>query len=399
MTVEGVIESWGDRTKLAAKGLHVLAIQDTSEVRFPTTEENRRDLGKIKKGNVFGVLLHAMLGIDAKSGTCLGLLGGKVWTRDDIVKAPHAERPLSEKESHRWLTTAYQAKEVLSQASMITFIGDRESDFFAYWASVPGNNVHLISRAMNDHALLEGGTLLAAVERIAIADRGTIELRERANRRPREAKVGLRFGTVVLKRPWTAKKDDLPDSVTVNLVQVKEPHPPKDVEPITWLLLTTHAVNSAADAWQIVDWYKQRWIIEQFFRELKTQGLQIEDSQLETANRLLKLVAIAAIAAAIIIQLVQARDGRNAQLASLAFTPSEIETLKALNKKLEGKTELQKNPHKPGSLAWAAWVIAKLGGWNGYPSSKPPGPITFHHGLTYFRAFAEGWAFRDVCMP
>ncbi|MEI9904577.1 MAG: hypothetical protein WDN06_11840 [Asticcacaulis sp.] len=118
-----------------------------------------------------------------------------------------------------------------------------------------------------------------------------------------------------------------------------------------------------------------RWAIEQFFRTLKQQGLQIEDSQVETAERLIKLTAIAAHAAALIMQLVQAREGRSEQDADIAFTPAEIETITALQPRLEGKTELQKNPHHKGSLAWAAWTIAKLGGWDGYPNSKPPGPI------------------------
>ncbi len=63
--------------------------------------------------------------------------------------------------------------------------------------------------------------------------------------------------------------------------------------------MTTHPVANVQEAWRIVDWYKQRWLIEQFFRVLKTQGFRLEDSQLATADRLLKLVAIAAKAAVI----------------------------------------------------------------------------------------------------
>jgi hypothetical protein len=161
-------------------------------------------------------------------------------------------------------------------------------------------------------------------------------------------------------------------------------------------LLTTHQVDDAAMAWQVVAWYRQRWIIEQFFRTLKQQGLQLEDSQLETADRLIKLTAIAARAACTIMQMVQARDGTSAQAASIAFSPAEIETLHALLPEVEGKTDLQKNPHPPNSLAWAAWIIAKLGGWDGYPKSKPPGPITFRHGFEYFRSIAYGWKLKNV---
>ncbi|MDO9564387.1 MAG: transposase, partial [Bradyrhizobium sp.] len=66
---------------------------------------------------------------------------------------------------------------------------------------------------------------------------------------------------------------------------------------------------------------------------------------------------------------------------------------------LEAQSKRLRNPHPPDSLAWATWVISRLGGWDGYPSSKPPGPITMKNGLEYFHAVAAGWSLRDVCMP
>jgi hypothetical protein len=155
-------------------------------------------------------------------------------------------------------------------------------------------------------------------------------------------------------------------------------------------------VEDAAAAWRIVGWYRQRWTIEQLFRTMKQQGLRLEDSQLDTAERLVKLTAIAASAACAIMQLVQARHGRSDQPAEIAFSPAEIDALDVLVPFLEGQTAAQKNPHPPHSLAWAAWAIAKLGGWDGYASSRPPGPITFKHGLDYFRAFAAGRASANV---
>ncbi len=96
---------------------------------------------------------------------------------------------------------------------------------------------------------------------------------------------------------------------------------------------------------------------------------------------------------------VQARDGADARPANAAFKPEEIETLEAVNPRLEGKTEKQKNPYPRHSLAWAAWIIGRLGGWNGYRSSKSPGPITMVNGINQFHAIADGWALRDVCIP
>jgi hypothetical protein len=204
---------------------------------------------------------------------------------------------------------------------------------------------------------------------------------------------------VSLRRPQGAKERDLPPSVTVTLIEVVERDPPPGAEPIQWRLLTTHRVTNAEQAWQIVDWYTLRWVIEQLFRTLKTQGLKIEDSQLDRADSLIKLAAIATHAAAVILQLLQARDGRSARPARDAFTAEHVAVLEALNTKLQGRTTLQQNPHPPRSLAWATWIIGRLGGWDGYPSSKPPGPITLKHGLDYFHAIAQGWTLKDVCMP
>src|SRR5262249_26203226 len=152
------------------------------------TTENRRGLGKVGKGNVFGVLLHAMMAVDADTGVCLGLAGGKVWTRSkDNVKVPHAQRTLEAKESARWVTTAEQSKDTLAQAALITVINDREGDFYAHWARTPEPGVHLLSRVMHDHALIKGGTLHQAVKRIPFSAKAVIELSKRMDRRPRQA--------------------------------------------------------------------------------------------------------------------------------------------------------------------------------------------------------------------
>jgi hypothetical protein len=93
--------------------------------------------------------------------------------------------------------------------------------------------------------------------------------------------------------------------------------------------LTTHEVADAEKAWQIVGWYQARWIIEQLFRVTKSQGLQLEDSQLASADRLVKLAAAAIKAACIGMQLVQERDGKRQLPASTVFAEPEIETLEA----------------------------------------------------------------------
>ena len=390
-------------TGAACAGRHVLAIQDTTEVKFPTTAQRRRGLGPVKHGNTYGVLVHAMIAVDASTTACLGLVGGEVWTRPGVVTEHHRDRPLVERESRRWLATAERAKEVLQPAAMITVVADREGDIYPNWACLPPAGVHLLTRAMVDRRLVGGGTLFGAAAGFAVAGRQQIELPARQpDRAKRTAIVELRFGEVEICRPRDEQDRTLAATVRLRLVDVREVDPPEGAEPLHWRLVSTHEITDAAKAWQVVGWYQARWIIEQLFRVMKSQGLQLEDSQLATGERLVKLAATATKAACIDMQLVQERDGKDQLPASTIFAEPEIETLAALSPTLEGSTERQQNLHPVASLAWAAWIIARLGGWNCY--YKPPGPITMRRGMEQFFPIHRGRQLemrlkRDVRIP
>ena len=398
VTAEKIVEGWSDRTGSACAGRHVLAIRacpraldpgDTTEVKFPTTAQRRRGLGPVKKGNAYGVLVHAMIAVDATTNACLGLVGGEVWTRAGVVTEHHRDRPFEDRESHRWLATAERAKEVLRPAAMITVVSDREGDIYPKWASLPQTGVHLLTRAMVDRRLVGGGTLFAAMSEVAVAGSRRIDLPARQpDRAKRTAVVELRYGTVEICRPRDEQDRTLAKTVRLWLVDVREVNPPADAEALHWRLVTTHEITDAAKAWQVVGWYQARWVIEQPFRVMKSQGLQLEDSQLCAAERLVKLAAAATKAACIDIQLTQERDGKDQLPASNVFTAPEIETLEALCPTPEGKTVRQQNPYPVASLAWAAWIIARLGGWNCY--YKPAGPITMRRGMAQFYSIHRG---------
>ena len=208
------------------------------------------------------------------------------------------------------------------------------------------------------------------------------------DRAKRTAEVGIRFGPVEICRPANEKDRTLAASVRLRLVEVLEPRAPEGAEPIHWRLLTTHEAGTVADAWRIVAWYQRRSTVEQLFRVTKSQGLGLEESQMATAGRLMKLTAVGIKAARIDMQLVQERDGVHGLPASTAFSEPEIDTIEALNPTLEGKTERQKNPHPPRSLARASWVMERLGGWN--CCYKPAGPITIRRGMERFHSIHRG---------
>lgn len=200
----------------------------------------------------------------------------------------------------------------------------------------------------------------------------------------------VRFSQASIARSRHDRSEGRPDSQPLIVVDVREIDPP-DGDAIHWRLLTTLAVDDVAQAFDVVDLY-QRWAIEQLFRSLKTQGFDIENLLVEDEAAVQRRLMAALIAAVTTQQLVHARDGQQGPtpLRPLtdAFDSTDSALLEAFCKKLEGKTQRQKTPHPKGSLAYAAWVCARLGGWTGYYGKL--GPIVMGQGWMEFQAARRG---------
>ena len=139
---------------------------------------------------------------------------------------------------------------------------------------------------------------------------------------------------------------------------------------------STDSFNSGPVSYTHLDVYK---------RQEKTQGLNIEQAQLETTHGLANLAVVSIMAAAQVMALVMAREPKQPIDAQIILNQQEIECSLWLNPTLEGKTDKQKNQHPANSLAFVAWVVARLGGWSPH-ANKPAGPITMIHGLVRFKA-------------
>lgn len=374
-----------------AGGRHVLAIEDTTELHFPTHEASKRGFGRGGNGEAPGLFLHPVLAVDATNAGVIGLVDCIVLNRTAGKVADRHGRGTEEKESHRWLQGAAMAGERLAGAALITVVADRESDVYDLFARQP-SGVHLLCRSGQDRAVVGGMVLSACCAGWDEQDRIAISVPPRGARAERQAQVALRFGAVALKRPGT-QAACLPKAVPLWVVDVREVDPPDDAEPVHWRLLTTHEVSSVEMARQIVAWYRMRWAIEQVFRSLKSHGLRVEDSQMQEARSFTKLAVVALIAAVRALQLVRARGGSTGQTITDAVDPAHIPALRSLNASLEGRTDKLKNPHDSTTLAWLAWIVARLGGWSGYTSAgyKPPGPKTMHHGLLRLDPILSGW--------
>ncbi len=352
---------------------HILAIQDTTVIQS-------------KGGGGGGHYLHTMIAVDAEDHAILGLLYGSVMTRTSGQKATRRQRPIEEKESYRWLEGANTAAKVCACAASITVIADRESDIFEAFAQKP-SAVDLLIRMAQDRALEDGERLVATMDSWPEMGRTPLDLPARPGAKARSLTLVVRFGAVTIKSPRHHPQKATVPTLTLNAVDVRELNPVPGIPPVHWRLLTTHKVDNLMEALKIVDFYRRRWAIEQLFRTLKTQGFDIEGIRIQDEVPRSILVTAALIAAVSVQQLVHARDGApdDKPLRPLTdtFDASDLPLLKAFTQKLQGNTDRQKNPHPEGSLAYAAWVCARLGGWTGYYGK--PGPVVMLEGWLRFQ--------------
>lgn len=391
VTVAEMIETAALATGERAAGRRVLVVQDTTEINLQAHVRRKRGFGTVGNGVDIGLLLHPQLVLDAGHGGILGIAGAEIVNRAGGKVENRKARPLEDKESRRWLAGMETARRVLRGADEVTVVGDRESDIFGLFAS-RGEGPHLLVRAAQNRTLATGGLLFGEVLSWPVAERYPIDVPAKSGEAARQAIVALRYGPVGLKRQPRHPKN-WPERVDLHAVSVIEEEPPEGKAPVHWLLLTSHRVDSLETACDIVVWYKMRWTIEQLFRTMKSQCLDIEQSQIVSAGVFAKLLAVALIAAAAIMQLIHARDGRSGQCLEDAVNRFDRNFLAAQSSRLEGKTEKQKNPHPPDTLAFLAWIAGRLGGWSGYASKgyKPPGPKTMHDGLQQLEARYQGW--------
>jgi hypothetical protein len=400
VTVGRMVAGVRERVAEATAGRHVLAIQDTSEINYESKRARKRGLGTVGNGSDVGLFVHPVLTVDAETGHCLGLADVQVWRRFKQKAADYRKQPIEAKESYRWLKGPRRAKWALAKAAMITVIDDREGDIFEKWARLPDRRTHLLSRACRDRAVAGGGSLFAVMAAFPEQHRFTLDLPARPGRRQaRQARLSVRFGRVRICRPKSCSDPNAPPGIELSAIEVRELNPPAGENPIHWRLLTTHDVETVEQALTVIGWYRQRWHVEQLFRTIKRQGLDIEESLIAEGDALEKLAVVALIAACQTMQLVLARTASHCtQPASRVFDARELQVLAALQARLQGRTAKQQNPHPHESLAWAAWSIARLGGWTGYDSDKSTGPITMRDGLERFRAIVQGYfLYEDLC--
>lgn len=360
----------------------VLSVQDTTELNF-TGHKALLDAGPLTSKHCQGFFAHTTLAITPER-IPLGILAQLVWARDkdhSNKKATRKNRRIEEKESNKWLLSLQATIDVEACCGQTHFIsvGDREADVYDLFLVARPDNVDLLVRAaQNRNVESEDGTIESLLEQVTQTDVATtvqLQVPKRPKQPARQATLTIRYCKVTLCPPKSRADEDL-SPVDVWVVWAVEETPPKGVEPIAWVLLTTCVVDSVKAALQILDFYACRWGIEILHKVLKS-GCKIETRQLETADRIKRCLSVySVIAWRILYATMLVRCVPDAPCTAL-LDPDEWQALYC------AIHEVSTPPQEIPSLYQAVRWIARLGGFIERKNSGEPGVTVLWKGFQH----------------
>lgn len=395
------------RRRVAEQAVAIL-VQDTTELDVTRPEQQVSGAGPLDGGTRRGAFLHPMHAF-TPDGTPLGTLRATAWVRDEELgcttksRAQRAGDPIEEKESYRWVEMLRHAGEEAAYCpnTRLVCVADSEADIYellAEGATEPAR-VDWIVRACQNRALqwdvapVTGEKhLLEQVQTQPVLFTHSIQVRgrrcqvsceTRGRRQARESRaacVEVRAARVTLRPPRRGDRQ-LP-AVSVNVVLAREINPPPNEQPVEWLLLTNQAVNDVEQVRQVIQYYCVRWMIEVFFRVLKS-GCRVEDRRFEQMDRLLTCVAVYLIVAWRTLYVCRLGRSLPDVNCEVLFDPAEWKSVWQV-------VHQTPPPKTPPRLKEMVRLIAGLGGY--VPRAKSdPGPQTIWIGLQRMHDFAMCW--------
>jgi hypothetical protein len=360
----------------------VLAIQDTTDLDFSGLKQTG-GLGFINQSTQQGIKVHSCFAVSG-SGEPLGILHQHSWTRSERTgkRGERRKKATCDKESGRWLDTLMAAEQGIDESVCVVHVGDREADIYDLLVQPRRSHSQLLIRAAHNRKVQhELDYLIPTIEQAPMLGQQTIEIERNPERPARRATLMVRGMQVTIEVPRHHQAPKQCQPVTLNVLLVEEASAPSEGKPIRWLLLTTLPIDSFEQAWQCVQWYSLRWLIERFHYMLKS-GCRIEQLQLETAARLLNALATYSIVAWRLMELVYRARLLPDVSCEVVLQPVEW---KLLRRKFEPKNRSKKPPPLRQAVRW----IAQLGGFLARTGDGEPGLKTLWRGMGVLHHLVE----------
>jgi hypothetical protein len=296
------------QTRRTAPGRY-LCISDTTDIDH-SSHRATAELGMLGDGKGRGMQLHSCLFYDADRQQLVGTGGALVHYRALSPKnETRMQRLKRVRESQLWGQLVERVG-APPPGSRWIHVFDRGGDNFEAMCHIRLNHCDWIIRAckLNRKVLLETGkktSLAEALQQAMLLGSYELNLRTRPGAKARTALLEVSVVKVVFPRPrhrssWL-KQCEIRE-LAVNVVWVRERNAPKGAAAIEWVLLTSLPIATFAAAYQVIDDYEHRWLIEEYHKVLKT-GCGVEGHALRSADRLEPLLGLIAVIGTRLLQL------------------------------------------------------------------------------------------------
>jgi hypothetical protein len=366
-----------------------LVIHDTTELDYSGLH-SITDLGRIGNGGGRGFLCHNSLAVDPERRTVIGLVNQILHRRRHVGRKEgvRAKRERRDRESRLWLQ-GLTALGAAPEGCQWVHVADRGADTFEFLAGVRALGQHLLVRSQTNRVVLRGhheqadrDHLHTYARALPLQGRAEVVVPARNGQGQRKATVGVAFAPVLLQPPHVRRGLYEKRPVALWLVRVSEIEPPRGAKPVEWILLTSIKVASLEEAWERVEWYKCRWIVEEFHKAQKT-GCGVEDLQFTTSQALEPMIALLSVVAVSLLNLREASRQPDAEQRRATDLVAEC-YVRVLSRWRYKKDRADLSVHE------FFYALARLGGHQNRKGDHRPGWLVLWRGWMALQQMMDG---------
>src|SRR5229473_2700422 len=266
--------------------------------------------------------------------------------------------------------------------SLWVHVGDPLADIFPFFQACQATQTHFLVRAGKSRRVevCEDEISYALTQARAFPSQASrlIEVPARHGRQARSTQLQLAFGQMTLLPPRNEPRASK-EPLTVWVIRVWEENAPEGEEPLEWLLLTSVPTTTLEQAWERVDWYGYRWLVEDYHQCLKS-GCHIEERQLQSVDGLIRLLGLLSPLAVRLLQVRASAREDPERPAHQVIDPLMLAVL------------AQRCGQLPATMTLGTfWTeVARLGGYLARSHDGPPGWRTIWKGWLSLQTLLEG---------
>ena len=360
----------------------VLLVQDTTDIDL----SHRRKIsgvGQIGNERGRGFFVQTVLAVHPQTREVFGCMAQEPFVR---VPAPageqrHQRHKRQERETDVWMRQVFTLG-TPDPGCIWVHVGDRGADLFPFFCACQATQTSFLVRAAQNRCVEQDEEEIKYSLQRARAwpcqQSRPLELQARHGHKARSTQVQIAFGQMTLlpprKEPRTGK-----EPLTVWVIRVWEEQAPDGEDPLEWILMTSVPTSTLEQAWERVEWYRHRWLVEDYHQCLKS-GCRIEQRQLQSVDGLIRLLGLLSPLAVRLLQLRAAARQDPERMATSVIDPLTLAVL------------AQRSGQSSSTMTLGTfWTeVARLGGYLARSHDGPPGWRTIWKGWLSLQTLLEG---------